>query len=202
MATSLTNTGITFPDATTQTTAAEAAFSSGTKMLFQQTSAPTGWTKDTANDNKALRIVSGTVGTGGSVAFTTAFASQSVSGTVGSTTLTTAQIPSHNHNANSSSQNASGYFGINATNNNAQFVTDTTLVTSGVLGKSGSVSRKTISNGGTAYAYPNRINFNYNHSHTISVGSTGSSGSHNHSFSGTAINMAVQYVDVIVATKD
>ena len=36
----------------------------GTKMLFQQTAAPTGWTKDTAHTDKALRLTSGTVGTG------------------------------------------------------------------------------------------------------------------------------------------
>jgi hypothetical protein len=38
-------------------------------MLFQQTAAPTGWTKDTTHNDKALRLTSGTVGTGGSVAF-------------------------------------------------------------------------------------------------------------------------------------
>ena len=32
--------------------------------------------------------------------------------------------------------------------------------------------------------------------------SAGSSGSHNHTFTGTAIDLAVQYVDVIIATKD
>jgi hypothetical protein len=69
-------------------------FPTGTAMLFQQTSAPTGWTKSTTHDNKALRVVSGTAGSGGSVNFITAFNS---SGTVGATTLTTAQIPSHNH---------------------------------------------------------------------------------------------------------
>jgi hypothetical protein len=54
-------------------------FDSGTKMLFVQTAAPTGWTKDTVNNNnKALRIVTGTASTGGSVAFTTAFASQTL----------------------------------------------------------------------------------------------------------------------------
>jgi hypothetical protein len=42
-------------------------------MLFQQTAAPTGWTKQVADNNKALRIVSGTVGSGGSVPFSTLF---------------------------------------------------------------------------------------------------------------------------------
>jgi len=82
-----------------------AAFASGTVMLFVQTAAPTGWTKSTAHDNKALRLVSGTVGTGGSAAFTTAFGtpavsgsvSVSLSGSVGATTLSTAQLASHSH---------------------------------------------------------------------------------------------------------
>ena len=39
-------------------------------MLFQQTSAPTGWTKDTSNNNRALRIVNGSVGDGGGNSFT------------------------------------------------------------------------------------------------------------------------------------
>jgi hypothetical protein len=30
----------------------------------------------------------------------------------------------------------------------------------------------------------------------------GGGGSHTHTFTGTAINLAVQYVDVIIATKD
>ncbi|BCV03688.1 MAG: hypothetical protein CM15mV71_320 [Caudoviricetes sp.] len=39
------------------------------RMLFQQTSAPTGWTKDTSDtNNRALRVVSGSAGSGGSVA--------------------------------------------------------------------------------------------------------------------------------------
>ena len=71
------------------------AFASGTVMLFVQTAAPTGWTKSVANNDKALRVVSGAASTGGSVAFTTAFASGLTDVAV---TLTTAQIPSHNHN--------------------------------------------------------------------------------------------------------
>ena len=48
-------------------------------MLFQQTSAPTGWTKQTSGvDNKALRVVSGTVGSGGSNAFSNTLASKTI----------------------------------------------------------------------------------------------------------------------------
>lgn len=67
---------------------------SGTKQLFVQTAAPTGWTKDTTHNNKALRVVSGTAGSGGSDGFTTTFGSGK---TTGSHTLTTSQMPSHTH---------------------------------------------------------------------------------------------------------
>lgn len=70
------------------------AFPSGTLMLFQQTAAPTGWTKQTTHNDKALRVVSGTASSGGSVAFTTAFASGL---NAGATTLSTSQIPAHSH---------------------------------------------------------------------------------------------------------
>lgn len=70
-----------------------AVFASGTKMIFNQTAAPTGWTKVTSSNDVALRVVSGTVGTGGSVAFETAFASQ----TIPTHTLTTAEMPAHTH---------------------------------------------------------------------------------------------------------
>ena len=65
-------------------------FASGTALVFKQTAAPTGWTKLTTDNDAALRIVSGSVSTGGTVGFTTAFASQAVTGTVGTTGSTTA----------------------------------------------------------------------------------------------------------------
>ena len=176
MATALTNTGVLFPDATTQTTAAVSvpSFPSGTVMLFVQTSAPTGWTKSTAHDNKALRLVSGTAGSGGSAAFTTAFGTPSVSGsvslsgTVGATTLSTAQLASHSHNVPFYSSNGEGPVQIIGSRINS--------------------------------FSPGALN--------ISSGAAGSNSSHTHGFSGSgslssataAIN--VQYVDVIIATKN
>lgn len=67
-------------------------FPPSTVMLFVQTSAPTGWTKSTTHDNKALRVVNGSVTTGGTQNFTAV-----LNGTVDATTLTTAQMPSHTH---------------------------------------------------------------------------------------------------------
>ena len=72
------------------------SFDSGTLMLFQQTSAPTGWTKQSTHNNKSLRVVSGTAGSGGATAFTSIFGS---SKSTNAHTLTTAQIPSHTHTA-------------------------------------------------------------------------------------------------------
>lgn len=73
------------------TSVAEPKFASGTRMLFQQTAAPVGWTKVTTYDNTALRVVSGAVGSGGTVDFTAAF----VNGNTGSHVLTLAEIPAH-----------------------------------------------------------------------------------------------------------
>lgn len=133
---------------------------SGTAMLFIQTSAPTGWTKSTAHNNKALRVVSGTAASGGSVDFTTAFASQAVSGNVGNTTLTIDQIPSHTHTIN-------------------KFTTNSQRGDSGELNSfSGYLNGTATSN------------------------AVGGGQSHTHTFTGTAINLAVSYVDAIIATKD
>jgi hypothetical protein len=166
-------TQITFNDATTQTTAAVAGIPSGTVMLFGQTTAPTGFTKLTDQDNAALRVVSGTASTGGSVNFTTAFVSQTPTGSVsidtsglsaGATTLSTAQIPSHNHSTGSTNNCAGSFGSRNGTTTGADRVTGST-------GGGGS------------------------HTHSISGSATGS-------FTGNAINLAVKYVDVIRATKD
>jgi hypothetical protein len=158
-------------DTYTQSTANnlfEGKFPTGTKMLFVQTAAPTGWTKDTTHDNKALRVVSGTASSGGSVAFTTAFASQAVSGTVGNTTLSEAQMPSHNHRTTGSSSPNGDWIGM----------------TGGSEGGWGLV------NGGNNTIF------------RLQMTSTGGNAAHNHGFTGTAINMAVQYVDTIIATKN
>ena len=158
------------------------AFPSGTRMSFQQTAAPTGWTKDTtaAINESALRFVTGSVVNGGTVNFTTAFASQTpagsvavtaVSGTAGSTTLTTPQIPSHTHT-----------------------VTAAFVATSPV----GPSSPASYSSKG----YSNQ---------PLTTSPTGGGGDHTHPFSftsgsgtftGTAINLAVKYYDFIIATAN
>lgn len=141
----------------------------GTAMLFAQTSAPTGWTKSTTHNNKALRVVSGTASSGGTTAFTSVFTSR---------TIATANLPAHTHDAGT----------LSAASGGAHTHTISTM---------GSASDVTTGGGG----------FRFNN--TSGSKSTDSGGAHTHSItgstasagSGTAMDFAVQYVDVIIATK-
>jgi microcystin-dependent protein len=65
-------------------------------MSFNQNSAPTGWTKDTSStiDDSILRLVTGSVSSGGSTAFSTWNSTSST----GAYTLSTSEMPSHTHN--------------------------------------------------------------------------------------------------------
>ena len=173
------------------------AFPSGTKMLFQQTAAPTGWTKDTTHDNKALRVVSGTAGSGGTSSFTSVFSG----GSVGATALTTAQIPSHTHTFSGSTGNVnlSHSHGVNdpshahggtynpgfkqasgGSNTDVPFGTGFNRATSGAF---------------TGISIQNALG---SHNHTVSgtISSTGSGATHTHT-----LDLAVQYVDLIICTK-
>jgi hypothetical protein len=167
--------------APTWATISTKAFPTGTRMSFQQTAAPTGWTKDTtaAIDNSAMRLVTGSVVNGGSVNFTTAFASQTpsgsvsitaVSGSAGNTTLTTPQIPSHTHTSTNGSNNPPGA---------QRFQTGVSLS----IAPFSTVASDATGGGGA-------------HSHPFSF----SSGSG--TFSGSAINLAVKYYDFIIASID
>jgi hypothetical protein len=161
----------------------------GSLMLFQQTSAPTSWTKDTtSHNNKALRVVTGTASPGGSTAFTTVFASRTptgtisastndvtVGGTVGNHTLTTPEIPSHLH-------------AITFPTGPAPSGPPNALaVSAGAVGTQGSRNTNNTGGGG-AHAHPFSAS---SHQHTVTA-----------TFSGTALDFAVQYVDIIIASKN
>jgi len=162
----------------------DAAFPSGTRMIFQQTNAPTGWTKDTSSVNqRALRVVSGTAGSGGEVNFTTAFASNRATsgGAVQNHTLTTAQIPSHFHQIFNSNSNAGSH--PNQSNINAN---------SYVARGTGAVNHN------EGYNMRNAGN-NATNGKTSNVGS---GSGHNHGFTNPTVNLAVLYLDVIICQKD
>jgi len=142
-------------------TGAWAYLPTGTAMMFVQTSAPTGWTKSTTHDNKALRVVSGTASSGGTTAFTSVFTSR---------TITTANMPSHTHTLTDPGHvhnvpffdSFSGY------------------------GAGSTRPAQSTNVGGTATASASATT-------GITIANAGS---------GTAMDFAVQYVDVIICTKD
>ena len=82
--------------------------------LFQQSTAPVGWTKLSTHNNKALRLVTGTAGSGGTTDFTTVFTNASpttVSNTLvaDSTTLAGSQIGVHTHGIGGANSPANHY---------------------------------------------------------------------------------------------
>lgn len=222
---------------------------SGTKMLFVQTSAPTGWTKLTSADNAALRIVSGAAGSGGSTNFTAAFTSQTVTGTVGSTSVSgtvgdTAVSGSVGSTTVSGTVGATAVDGTIGSTSTGGTVGDTALTINQIPPHDHSVAQwfvDAVDDGGSA-PYAIRTAFantttgstgggqahghsftgsshthsftSPTHSHTFSSpGHTHSfsspnhshgfsSPSHSHTFSGGSINLAVKYVDAIIAQKD
>ena len=151
-------------------------------MLFQQTSAPTGWTKDTSLNNRALRIVNGSVGSGGGNGFAEVLNSTvtTSSGSVSSHTLTTAQIPAHFHYAFRSGNHGQHRTGSNLSSNNYP----------------GSGS-------GASNLYEG---YNISASNSVpNVGRTqeiGSRQGHNHGFTNPNFNLNVLYTDVIIAQKN
>ena len=212
MSTSLTSAGINFPYNTTTTTN---LLPSGTRLLFHNSSAPTGWTKDTSIDDSALRVVSGTPGSGGSTGFTSALGSPSVSGSVslsgepgsgnlstsitgnvniGSTTLSTSQIPSHSHTVGGqtgSNARRDGDFDRPPSNNKFMNVANNFVDAGG----SGNVT--SFNTGGSG-------SHNHNAGHNLSGAISGapSRGSLSASLSSASTSINVKYQDVILAQKD
>lgn len=158
------------------------SFPSGTRLLFHQASAPTGWTVVTTYNDYAIRVVSsGGGGSGGSTSFSSVFTgsrstsinlsgsgsiSLSSAGSVGSHTLTEAELASHSHTLTAALRFDSSQDGSN--DNECR---NTALTT-------------------------NPAGSNVAHSHTF----TNPSYSLNPpSYSMGTMNFAVSYVDVIIA---
>lgn len=138
---------------------AKAPMPSGTNCLFYQAAAPLGWTQVTTQNDKALRVVSGVGGgSGGSVAFSAAFVSQAISGSVGFHALTVAEMPPHIH--------YSGY---------------------GYQGHGGTADVLVVGNDAPL---------------TNPTSSAGSGNAHNHPFTGNPLNLAVQYINCIIAARN
>lgn len=155
-----------------------AVFASGTKTFFTSTNAPPGWTKDATNYNEyTLRVVNGaTTSSGGSTNFTSVFTSRTISGTAPFSSLT------------------SGSTTLNPTNLPAHIHQSS----GGATISSASVSNSSPASFPMASTTPVLTN----------TGANGTQGAHSHPF-GTigvsisgALDLSVQYVDLILATKN
>ena len=189
--------------------------------LWYQAAAPTGWTKVTTHHNKALRIVNTSGGgSGGTVGFTTAFTSKTPTGTVSgsnsggsvanttatgsvsgsnsggsvnNTTLSTSEIPSHTHNLQVLTTDPGGSLPGGAPDYPLSY---------GNNGTFNSTLSHPIQNTGGGGSHGHGFN-NPSWSGSWSQGTfTNPSWSGSGSFSGTALDFAVQYVDLIIAAKD
>lgn len=148
-----------------------AAFPSGTRLPFQQTTPPTGWAKDTtaALHDSVMRIVTGTASSGGVSAFS---AWNGVVAT-GAHTLSTAEIPTHTHPVSDPGH------------------THTAMVSV----TSAQTLSHTVDNVGTQpyWTYPNATTANTT---GITVGNAGTGGSHTHPMTNN-----VKYFDFCIGVK-
>ena len=186
------------------------------RLTFNQTSAPTSWTKDTTtHNNKALRVVNTVSLTpGGSRAFTAAFpATKTVAGSIVQNTtgvsvqgapagvtiaatetgvvvqgkiLQTAQLPAHTHDY--------------------QFFVNPNFSRLGptATADAGDGNGSTFNQAGGSTSHDHGVTEG-NHNHTINNPSHPHADTdiqHNHTFTGTAQDFAVNYVDVIIAFKN
>lgn len=164
---------------------ASGGFPAGTVMLFYQASAPLTWTKLTTQNDKALRVVSGSGGvSGGTNAFSTVMA-QTV---VGNHTLTLAETPAGIASGGTSPV-TNWYFG--GPTNNA-YAPSSTGGWTGINLSIGSGYVGVYYSGTQSY-----INYAGGQVTTNSTSNNTSGGAHNH-----PITMSMQYIDVILASKN
>jgi hypothetical protein len=152
----------------------------GTNQVFVQTSAPTGWTKQTTHDNKALRLVSGTPSSGGTSSFTTVF---SASAATASHVVTAAEMGAHTHT-------------FSATTDTAANHTHTSEQPQEKGSKPGSQSAG--STYGDADGNSTSSGSSGSHSHTVSGTSSSTGGGLGHTHT---VNLSIKYVDIIYASK-
>lgn len=195
-------------------------FPTDTVMLFQNAVSPPGWTKLTALNNIAIRLVNGNTGgqSGGTADFTTSFAAYTPQGNVtvsgstgggrtGATNLQIQHMPVHSHGVNDPGHS----HGVNDPGHNH------------VLLDQGGPQTRDNNNISSAAVFKNR-NYPTSHNQTgigiagnttgITIRSEGGGNGHDHGLPGvsltafgtlsgtTTTQFQVRYVDVIAARKD
>jgi len=178
-------------------------FPAETGILFHQSAAPPGWTKVTTFNDAALRVVSGNIGWGGVLGFSTVFARQATD----NFTLATAQMPAHSH-ANYDSGHAHSVY--DPAHNHV--VNDPTHVHSATYPSASSAQAPSGNPVSIPGAYGGNtgaagtgiwlngaytgIGVNAANAQIVNA-NTGGGGAHAH-----GIDLRLQYVDVIICTKD
>ena len=196
-------------------------FESGTRLAFQQASAPTGWTVDTTYNNYAIRLRDGTGTLGGrtnGISFTAAFGNRTVvlprhqhSGTSDNadtnhthTGTTSNQDSNHSHSGTTGNDSPDHSHGVsNFPNRNVE------------RGDRGNRSARDEQRGTRASQGANTrhrhgfgtsgISSNHKHSFTTSGQNTNHTHTFDSSFEGTngaAMDFRVNYVDFIIAQKN
>lgn len=165
-------------------------FVAGTITIFNQTSAPTGWTKITTYDDHALRVVAGSTSVGGSLSFSSCLTTRTWAGSVsssgssstGTTTLSAPQIPFHTHTFKTEFRNPA----VSADNPASGFAQTggAAPTVPAILSTPGAAQEPRTSNatgGGGSHAHPISLNM---------------------SFTGGTSDFSVNYMDVILASKN
>jgi hypothetical protein len=183
---STTSSGVAWKEIPTQSPSVP----TGSVMLFYNATAPTGWTRDDTQDNKALRVVKGTGPTGGGqgssdggtsgpttngIGFTNAFTLRTPGGTnsggvVQGRSLTINQLPNHAHSLGDAWKFEAGGGGDWA------------------LGSSSGSVAATPNSGGIVV--------------TGALGQTHDHGFTNPAFTGNPMSFAVNYINLILCKKD
>ena len=148
---------------------------------FLMASAPVGWTKITTFNDCSVRITSGTASNGGTSNFSTTFVSKTASGTRNlslATDSVSAGSPTHNH------ANSSRNYSVVASNVNPAGTSPS------MPALSGGAPTQTTSGSGAAGS-------GQGHAHPVNA--TPLNGA---SVTGSTVNFAVNYIDVIIAQRN
>lgn len=152
------------------------AFAANTSTVFRQSSAPTGWTKVTTYNNAAFRVVSGSIGQKATAGeeFTTLLTDR----TIARANLPNVTLSVTGTAANDGNHTHTMTIPLGGTFGPGSYIQNTTD------SDSKSMTRTTTASG--------------NHSHSVS----GTTSSINGGVTQTTMNFSVNYVDLIIATKD
>jgi hypothetical protein len=157
-------------------------FPSGTRMVFHQTAAPTGWTKDTSINDKSLRIVAGPVGSGGVSPFSTVFGKTATDGH----SVSVAESPSTTFTLSGSAAGnitVAGATPITPNSGSSPVTVDITASPTATFSVFQAGSHQNLDAASLTISG--------------SAASGGSGSAHTH-----PMDIRVQYVDVIIASKD